>query len=112
MNNMEMTVKPKLNLFSYENRVVLLLALSGGVAGIDMLSVTFLSPFIGSDLHLQNAQIGAIVGLQILAWSVGAIIVSILSDRQGKRRVFLVGAMLCFALFPLALRLQLRSAGC
>lgn len=82
----------------YENRAVAILALAGGVAGVDMLAINFLSPFVVADLHLSNAQIGMVGTAQLFAWSVGGIVVALLSDHHGRRKPFLVAGLAFFAL--------------
>lgn len=86
----------------YENGLVLLLALGGGVAALDAQSVFYLMPFLATDLSLDNLQIGMIGSAVLIGWSLSALATAWASDRLGKRKPFLVGAFLCFALFSVA----------
>ena len=86
---------------SYENRVVLILAIVGGVAAMDLLAFNFLGPFIAADTNLTSGQIAMIAGVSMLAWSVGAIATALTSDRIGRRRIFLVLALIGFGITSL-----------
>ncbi len=82
----------------YENRLVAILALAGGVAALDAQAVFYLMPFIAVDLHLDNTRIGIISSAVLISWSLAALLVARLSDRVGRRKPFLIGSFLLFAL--------------
>lgn len=82
----------------YENRMVIVLAAAGGVAALDAQAVFFLMPFLASEFALSNEQIGFIGAVVLVGWAVGGVLLARASDRTGKRKAFLVGAFLCFAL--------------
>jgi MFS transporter, ACS family, hexuronate transporter len=83
---------------SYENRVVLLLTIVGGVAAMDLLAFNFLGPFIADDLNLTSGQVAMIAGMSMLAWSLGAVTCALTSDRVGRRRIFLVMGLIAFGI--------------
>jgi MFS family permease len=83
---------------TYENRVVLILSIVGGVAAMDLLAFNFLGPFIADDLHLTSGKIAMIAGASMLAWSVGAVTSALTSDRVGRRRIFLVLGLIAFGI--------------
>ena len=83
----------------YEFTLVLILMLAGGVAAVDAQTVFYIMPFIAQDLHLDNTQIGLIGSAVLVGWSLAALGVALLSDRMGRRKPFLVGAFVVFALF-------------
>ncbi len=45
-------------LWSYENRLVLMMSLLNGVVALDRTAVSFLSPYIVPEFHLNNTQLG------------------------------------------------------
>ncbi|MEO6387275.1 MAG: MFS transporter [Croceibacterium sp.] len=88
------TVKPP---GAYELRVVVLLGLAFGFAYFDRMALTFLAPFVQADLKLNNEQIGwANSGLSA-TWALGAFLIGRWSDAIGRRKPFLIGALLLFS---------------
>lgn len=81
----------------YEMRVVLLLGLAYGFAFYDRQIMTFLTPFVASELRLSNLQIGALGAGLSLTWAIGAYVFGRWSDRLGVRKPFLVGALILFS---------------
>lgn len=84
-------------LWKYENRLVIILSLGGAVAALDAQALFYLSPFVASDLALNNAQIGLVATIVLLTWAVSGFVIGSLSDRSGSRKTFLVGSLLMFA---------------
>jgi len=82
----------------YELRVVLLLGLAYGFAFYDRMTMAFLSPFVVKDFALSNAQVGALGSGLSLTWALGAYFIGRWSDRLGRRKPFLLGALLIFSL--------------
>ncbi len=81
----------------YELRVLVLLGLAFGFAYFDRMALTFLAPFVAADLNLSNEQIGwANSGLS-LTWALGAFLIGRWSDMIGRRKPFLIGALLLFS---------------
>jgi len=81
----------------YELRVLVLLGLAFGFAYFDRMALTFLAPFVQADLNLSNEQLGwANSGLS-LTWALGAFLIGRWSDAIGKRKPFLIGALLLFS---------------
>jgi len=81
----------------YELRVVLLLGLAYGFAFYDRMTMAFLSPFVVEDFGLNNTQVGALGSGLSLTWALGAYIFGRWSDKTGKRKPFLLAAMLVFS---------------
>ncbi len=82
---------------AYEIRVVLLLGLAYGFAFYDRMTMSFLSPFVVEDFGLSNAQVGALGSGLSLTWALGAYVIGRWSDRIGKRKPFLLAAMVIFS---------------
>lgn len=81
----------------YELRVVVLLGLAFGFAYFDRMALTFLAPFVQDDLSLSNEEIGwANSGLSF-TWALGAYLIGRWSDLIGRRKPFLIGALLLFS---------------
>jgi predicted MFS family arabinose efflux permease len=85
-------------IWRYENRMVLVLAAAGGIAALDAQAVFYLMPFIATEFHLGNNQIGILGSAVLIGWAIGGILLARFSDHVGKRKPFLVGAFVCFAL--------------
>jgi predicted MFS family arabinose efflux permease len=81
----------------YELRVLVLLGLAFGFAYFDRMALTFLAPFVQDDLGLSNEEVGwANSGLS-LTWALGAYLIGRWSDLIGRRKPFLIGALLLFS---------------
>jgi predicted MFS family arabinose efflux permease len=81
----------------YELRVLVLLGLAFGFAYFDRMALTFLAPFVQADLDLSNEELGwANSGLS-LTWALGAFLIGRWSDLIGRRKPFLIGALLLFS---------------
>lgn len=81
---------------TYENRLLVVLALGGAVAALDAQALFYLSPFVATDLRLSNSQIGVVASIVLLTWSFSGYAIGAVSDRTGRRKPYLVAA---FALF-------------
>ncbi|WP_338241759.1 MFS transporter [Aurantiacibacter hainanensis] len=82
----------------YELRVVLLLGLAYGFAYFDRMALTFVSPFVIADLGLSNFEVSALGAGLSATWALGALVFGLLSDRMGRRKPFLLVAMVVFSL--------------
>jgi MFS family permease len=81
----------------YEFWVVLLLGLAYGFAFYDRQMMSFLSPFVIPEFHLNNTEVGALGSALSLTWAIGAYVFGRWSDKKGVRKPFLLGAMLIFS---------------
>ena len=81
----------------YEFWVVLLLGLAYGFAFYDRQMMSFLSPFVIPEFHLNNTQVGALGSALSLTWAIGAYGFGRWSDRRGVRKPFLLAAMVVFS---------------
>ena len=84
--------------FSYELTALLLLGLAYGFAYFDRMSMTFLGPFVAEGLSLNKTEIGWLGSGLSLTWALGAYFVGRWSDSIGKRKPFLLGALVVFSL--------------
>lgn len=81
----------------YELRTVILLGLAFGFAYFDRMAMTFLSPFVVEDLSLSNTEVGALGSGLSVTWALGAYFIGRWSDSVGKRKPFLLAAMVIFS---------------
>lgn len=82
---------------AYELRVLLLLGLAYGFAYFDRMALTFLAPFVQKDLTLSNEQVGWLGSGLSATWAIGAFAVGLWSDSIGRRKPFLIGALMLFS---------------
>jgi predicted MFS family arabinose efflux permease len=81
----------------YELRVLLLLGLAYGFAYFDRMAMTFLSPQVQRDLALSNEEVGWLGSGLSATWALGAYFVGRWSDSIGRRKPFLLGALVLFS---------------
>lgn len=81
----------------YELSVLVLLGLAYGFAFFDRMAMTFLGPYVKADMGLSNEQLGWLGSGLSLTWALGAYIVGRWSDVVGKRKPFLLAALVIFS---------------
>ncbi len=77
-----------------ENKVIFIFALVFGFTFMNRLSINYVLPVIEKDLAISGSDIGLIVFISTIVMAISAIIVGIISDKQGKRRKFLAGSVI------------------
>ncbi len=82
----------------YELTALVLLGLAFGFAYFDRMSITFLGPQVQADLGLSNEQLGWLGSGLSLTWALGAYFIGRWSDRIGRRKPFLLAALVVFSL--------------
>jgi MFS family permease len=88
----------KTSVFSYENRLLLLLGFTFGIVFFERNAVGNLAPFIIEDLQLNQAQLGMLGSGLSLAWAISAYVIGAWSDRSGVRKPFLIISTIIFSL--------------
>jgi len=88
---------PRKGLWTYENGLVFLLAVSFGFAFFDRNAVSYLSTYIVDDLKINNTQVGLLGAALSFSWAISAVVVSRWSDAAGVRKPFLIGILLVFS---------------
>jgi ACS family hexuronate transporter-like MFS transporter len=88
----------KNRLFNYENKLLILLSFIFGLVIFDRMALGFLVPFFDKELHLNNFQIGLLGSLLALAWAISGYLMGMLSDKTGKRKKYLVIAVIIFSI--------------
>lgn len=84
-------------LFSYENGLLAILSIAFGITFFDRTAGTILMPFITTDLHFNNLEIGMIGSGLSLAWACGAYLFGRWSDATGVRKPFLLAFLVVFS---------------
>ncbi len=74
----------------YETRLVAVLGVTFGLAFFAKHAVNFLMPFISSDLHFSNQQIGRLVSAISFTCAISGFLGGVLTDRLGNRKIFLI----------------------
>ena len=82
----------------YEYGLSALLGLTFGLVMFDRGAINFLSPFIVADLKLSNAQLGLAASALSLTWAVAGFLVGRASDAAGRRKPYLIAAVIAFSL--------------
>ncbi|MDB6014705.1 MAG: transporter, partial [Gammaproteobacteria bacterium] len=76
-----------------------ILCLGGGVAALDAQALFYLGPFVMRELHITNSQVGMLSAAVLLTWALSGFSTSVLSDRSGGRKQYVVAAFLLFGVF-------------
>ncbi|WP_214411733.1 MFS transporter [Sphaerisporangium fuscum] len=95
----------------YENLLLLLLFLAFGFVFFDRQALAFLAPYMDKDFGLSNGELGTLSGVLALTWAVSGMIAGRLSDRLGRRKPILIGAVVLFSLFSSVSGLMSGFAG-
>jgi MFS family permease len=83
--------------WKYENRLLIILAVSFGFAFFDRNAVNYLAPFIVRELGLSNTQVGLLGSVLSLSWAFSGYVIGRWSDAAGVRKPFLVVILLIFS---------------
>ncbi len=86
----------------YETRLIWVLTITFGFVFLDRNAASFLMPFIASDLHFSNSQVGLIASALSFTWAVAAFLGGAYSDRTGNRKTFLLVTVVAFSLCSFA----------
>jgi len=98
-------------LLTYENRVVLLMALTFGCLFFDRLALNFLMPFVSKDLNLNNTQIGLLAGILSLAWAFSSFFSTAWAEANNKKKLVFVAAVFVFSICSFGSGLAMSFAG-
>ncbi|MGH8291132.1 MAG: MFS transporter [Steroidobacteraceae bacterium] len=77
--------------------MVAIIFMTWGIVFLDRMALLYLAPYIAPDLHLSDAQVGALAGVIAICWAVSALVFGALSDRVGRKAV-LVPMVVLFSL--------------
>jgi predicted MFS family arabinose efflux permease len=87
----------KKGLLSYENGIVLLMALTFGCLFFDRLALNFLMPYVAKDLNLNNTQIGLLAGGLSLAWAFSSFFSTAWAEINNKKKLIFIIAVFTFS---------------
>lgn len=88
----------KRTIFSYENGIVGLMALTFGCLFFDRLALNFLMPYVAKDLQLNNTQIGILAGALSLAWAFSSFFSTAWAETNNKKKTVFIVAVLLFSI--------------
>ncbi|AEI46915.1 MFS transporter [Runella slithyformis] len=88
----------KKGLFTYENGIVLLMALTFGCLFFDRLALNFLMPYVAKDLQLNNTQIGLLAGALSLAWAFSSFFSTAWAETHNRKKLVFIVAVITFSL--------------
>ncbi len=88
----------KKGLLTYENGIVLLMALTFGCLFFDRLALNFLMPYVSKDLNLNNTQIGLLAGALSLAWAFSSFFSTAWAEANNKKKAVFVAAVFVFSI--------------
>ena len=71
------------------------------IEGNDNQVVGFAAPLMTQDLHIDNASFGQVFGIGLFGYMLGALTLSAVGDRIGRRRLVIAGAVV-FCVFTIA----------
>lgn len=74
----------------YSTRLLILLAASWGMVGLERMVIAFVMPGIQQDFNLNYTQVGAIISVFGFAWAIGTWAMGSLSDYMGRRIVIVI----------------------
>jgi MFS family permease len=84
--------------WTYENGLLLILAVSFGFAFFDRNAVSYLAPYIVRDLGINNTQVGSLGSALSLSWALSGLVIGRWSDAAGVRKPFLIGILVVFSI--------------
>jgi ACS family hexuronate transporter-like MFS transporter len=82
----------------YESRLIWILGITFGFLFFDRNAANFLMPFIASDLHFNNRQVGLVASALSFTWAISAFLGGLYSDHSGRRKPILLATTLAFSL--------------
>jgi MFS family permease len=88
----------KKGIFTYENGIVLLMALTFGCLFFDRLALNFLMPYVAKDLQLNNTQIWLLAGALSLAWAFSSFFSTAWAETHNKKKLVFIVAVFTFSL--------------
>jgi MFS family permease len=84
-------------IFSYENGIVSLMALTFGVLFFDRLALNYLVPYVAKDLSLNNTQIGLLAAGLSMAWAFSSYFTTAWSESKNKNKITFILAIVIFS---------------
>ena len=88
----------KSRIWNYENGLVLMMSLTNGVVALDRLAVSFLSPYIVGEFHIDNTQLGLLASALSIAVAGSGYLLASLADATRQRKRILVIMLVLFSL--------------
>lgn len=84
-------------IFSYENGIVSLMALTFGALFFDRLALNYLGPYVAKDLGLNNTQLGILAAGLGLAWAFSSYFTTAWSEKRNRNKLVFILAVIVFS---------------
>jgi predicted MFS family arabinose efflux permease len=88
-----------MKLRTYQNSIAVLFALTWGFVLLDRNAISFLFPILMKEFNLNNAQTGQIVMVTGIGFVISSIFITMLADKTGLKRIWLVPAIILSGVF-------------
>ncbi len=85
----------------FQRSLILWLVLTMMVEGNDNQVAGYAAPAMIQALHIDRARFGAVFGVTLLGYMLGALVLGAAADRLGRRRIVIAGTLV-FGVFTLA----------
>ena len=69
----------------YENWLIVMAFFATGCILIDRFAALYLSPLFVKDLHMTQAEVGAVIGFLSVSWGISGWVFGSLSDKYGRQ---------------------------
>lgn len=97
MNTGPIIEEKKKGLFTYENGIVGLMALTFGALFFDRLALNYLVPYVAKDLSLNNTQIGLLAAGLSLTWAFSSYYTTAWAESKNRNKITFILAILIFS---------------
>ena len=87
-----------MNIFSRENKTLVIMGLTFGFVFVDRLSINFLMPFIAKEMDINNAQIGLLASALAVSWAISGYFLSHFCTKFGRKKEVLILSVILFSL--------------
>ncbi len=94
---MEQTKPTKKGIFTYENGIVTLMALTFGALFFDRLAIVHLGSYVAEGLSLNNTQLGILASGLALAWAFSSYFTTVWSEKHNRNKVVFLLAVILFS---------------
>ena len=84
---------------AYEFRVVTIIFLTWGFVFLDRTAFSYITPVLVDELNFTNGQVGQISMWQTIGFAIAGPLISMVSDKTGKRKSILIAAVISTAFF-------------
>jgi MFS family permease len=81
----------------YETRLIWILGITFGFVFFDRNAANYLMPYIATELHFSNQQVGLVASALSFTWAIASYLGGVFSDRTGSRKALLLASVVAFS---------------